>query len=63
MSYDGELSFGLLGDYDALPDIDVIVDGLRDSIAELSQIAADREREAARSENGPGRRLSPAPTN
>ena len=62
MSYDGELSFGLLGDYDALPDIDVIVDGLRDSIAELSQIAADREREAARGGNGPGRRLSPAPT-
>ena len=39
MSYDGELNFGLLGDYDALHDIDVLTDGLRDSIDELLAIS------------------------
>ncbi len=57
MSYDGELSFGLLGDYDALPDIDTIADGLRSAIAELSQIASERERQGA----GSGPRLTTAP--
>ena len=28
MSYNGRLEYGLLGDYDALPDIDVIADGI-----------------------------------
>ena len=40
MSYDGELNFGLLGDYDAMHDIDVVADGLRDSIDELLAISA-----------------------
>ena len=40
MSYDGELNFGLLGDYDAMHDIDVVADGLRDSIEELLAISA-----------------------
>jgi diacylglycerol O-acyltransferase / wax synthase len=40
ISYNGWLNFGLLGDYDALPDIDTIADGLRSSIAELTAIAA-----------------------
>ena len=53
MSYDGELSFGLLGDYDALPDIDRIAAGLRDSIDELSEITRDRARNGA-SHNGHG---------
>ena len=29
MSYNGRMNFGLLGDYDALPDIDAIADGHR----------------------------------
>jgi hypothetical protein len=40
MSYDGGIDYGLLGDYDALPDIDLIADGLRDSLQEL--VAAAR---------------------
>ena len=32
MSYDGRIEYGLLGDYDALPDIDVIADGI-DAVA------------------------------
>ena len=36
MSYDGTLNFGLLGDYDALPDLDDLAAALRDAIAELA---------------------------
>ncbi len=39
MSYDGEVSFGLLGDYDALPDIDTIAGGISSSLDELITIA------------------------
>ena len=35
MSYDGGIDYGLLGDYDALPDIELIADGIRESLAEL----------------------------
>ena len=40
MSYDGGIDYGLLGDYDALPDIDVIADGIDRSLRELLQAAA-----------------------
>jgi diacylglycerol O-acyltransferase / wax synthase len=39
MSYDGGLDFGLLGDYDALPDIDMIADGISAALAELLDVA------------------------
>ena len=39
MSYDGKLDFGLLGDYDALPELDGIAAGLEDAIAELARAA------------------------
>ena len=39
MSYDGTLNFGLLGDYDALPDLDDLTAALRDAIAELAAAA------------------------
>jgi len=35
MSYNGGIDYGLLGDYDALPDIELIADGIRESLAEL----------------------------
>ena len=41
MSYDGGLSFGLLGDYDQLHDIDVLADALQDSIDELLALSAE----------------------
>ena len=43
MSYNGGLDFGLLGDYDALPDIDLIADGIDAALQELL-VAARRER-------------------
>ncbi|MGZ4170052.1 MAG: WS/DGAT domain-containing protein, partial [Solirubrobacteraceae bacterium] len=45
MSYNGGLDYGLLGDYDAMPDIDVVADGIEASLAEL--LAAARGRRAA----------------
>ncbi|MGB9185053.1 MAG: wax ester/triacylglycerol synthase family O-acyltransferase [Solirubrobacteraceae bacterium] len=39
MSYNGGLDFGLLGDYDALPDIDLIAEGISASLAELLAVA------------------------
>jgi diacylglycerol O-acyltransferase / wax synthase len=36
MSYDGRLGFGLLGDYDALADLDVLADALRAAIDALA---------------------------
>jgi diacylglycerol O-acyltransferase / wax synthase len=49
MSYNGRMNFGLLGDYDALPDIEAVGEGIKASLAELLTLARGRaaEREAA----------------
>ena len=39
MSYDGRIFFGLLGDYDAMSDLDDFAGDLRDAVAELSTAA------------------------
>ena len=63
ISYDGAIDFGLLGDYDALPDIDLIAQGIEESLAELLDAAgrargrAPRPAAAKRGGNGG----SPAP--
>jgi hypothetical protein len=46
MSYNGRVEYGLLADYDALPDVQVIADGLEESLSELLD-AADGRRPAA----------------
>src|SRR6476646_5835311 len=48
MSYNGRTDYGLLGDYDALPDIDVVADGIENGLQELLAIARGDE-------NGPRR--------
>jgi diacylglycerol O-acyltransferase len=48
MSYNGGLDFGLLGDYDALPDIDLIAEGLEESLAELLTIARGEDEPATK---------------
>jgi diacylglycerol O-acyltransferase / wax synthase len=45
MSYDGEVNFGLLADYDAIPDVDEIAEGIAESLAELVQLAQKRNRD------------------
>jgi diacylglycerol O-acyltransferase / wax synthase len=51
MSYNGKLNFGLLADYDALPDLDVIQQGIVDSLEELKR-AARAQGAAAKAGNG-----------
>jgi diacylglycerol O-acyltransferase / wax synthase len=51
MSYNGKMNFGLLGDFDAMPDIDVVADGIELALAEMLALARKesrgREREPA----------------
>jgi diacylglycerol O-acyltransferase / wax synthase len=47
MSYNGGVSFGLIGDYDTLPDLELIGEAVSESIAELLTLArSEREQEA-----------------
>ena len=39
ISYDGKVGFGLLADYDALPDLDVVAEGIEASLAQLEELA------------------------
>ena len=39
MSYNGKMNFGLVGDYDAMHDLDDLADDFRDSLAELADAA------------------------
>ncbi|MBV8946403.1 MAG: wax ester/triacylglycerol synthase family O-acyltransferase [Solirubrobacterales bacterium] len=50
MSYNGAIDYGLLADYDALPDIDVIADGIDASLRELLEAAPRSARPTAASE-------------
>jgi hypothetical protein len=57
MSYNGQIGYGLLGDYDALPDIDLLVEGLDQSLDQLLEAAqaktsANGKRRTPRSSNG-----------
>ena len=56
LSYDGRLGFGLLGDYDALADLDTLADMLRTSIDALAD-SASVPRRAARGRSA--RRATP----
>ncbi len=40
MSYDGHMNFGLLGDYDAMDDLDELAQAIEDALAELVALAA-----------------------
>ncbi len=42
MSYNGQVNFGLTGDYDAMPDLDALAEDLNASIAELVEAAGGR---------------------
>jgi diacylglycerol O-acyltransferase / wax synthase len=42
LSYDGKLAFGVTGDYDTAPDIDVLAHGIEDAMRELVKLAGER---------------------
>ena len=52
MSYNGEINFGLLGDYDLMYDLEDVATALEDSIAELVE-AADEEAASEREDRSP----------
>jgi diacylglycerol O-acyltransferase / wax synthase len=39
LSYDGDLAFGVTGDYDTAPDIDVLADGIEEAMRRLLKVA------------------------
>jgi diacylglycerol O-acyltransferase len=41
-SYDGEVTFGVTGDHDASPDVDVLATGIGDGLADLVRLAAGK---------------------
>ncbi len=43
MSYAGEMNFGLLGDFDALPDIDSLGESIKAELAELVELAKEKQ--------------------
>jgi hypothetical protein len=55
MSYNGKMDFGLLGDYDALPDLEELGDDLKASLEELVVAAGGRK-----PKRRPARKLEPA---
>ena len=62
MSYNGNLDFGLLGDFDALPDIDLIAEGLDAVVTQLLEIArqgSGASIRAARGHNRTARSMPP----
>ncbi len=56
MSYNGQFGFGLIADYDALPDVGVVAEGLEKSIAEL---LAEAEAATARAEGNGAKKDAP----
>ena len=59
MSYDGRIEYGLLGDFDALPDIDVIADGIDEALAELLAATGAPGRKKAKGKKAPRARAKP----
>jgi diacylglycerol O-acyltransferase len=59
MSYDGWFGYGLLADYEALPDLDVFAEGLEDALAELL-VAARKHAGAPAAAATTTRRAKPA---
>ena len=52
MSYNGSVNFGLLGDYDAMPDIAAVADGIEESLAELLALVPPDGAPAGKTSNG-----------
>ena len=56
MSYDGGMNFGLLGDFDAMPDLHVVAEGIEGALGEMLGLA----RKAKRTEERKAKRRAPA---
>jgi diacylglycerol O-acyltransferase / wax synthase len=56
MSYNGGVNFGLVGDYDSMPDLDALAGDLKASVEELVEAAESTERGSVAEANGAKRR-------
>ena len=56
MSYNGKMNFGLVGDYDAMHDLDELADDFQDSLAELADTAGRPDHERAPDTQAPAHR-------
>jgi diacylglycerol O-acyltransferase / wax synthase len=54
MSYNGTVDFGLLADYDAMPDVEYVADSIRKSLDDLLDAARDEAGGPTRSRDKPG---------
>ena len=54
-SYNGQVFFGLVGDRDAVPDLDVLAQCIRESVDELVETATSSTRRAPRGRQRPQR--------
>ena len=61
MSYNGKVDFGLLADYDAMPDLAELAEMLEDALAELLEAARAHAKAAARSNGSASSGSPPAP--
>jgi diacylglycerol O-acyltransferase / wax synthase len=61
MSYNGKVDFGLLADYDAMPDLEDFGHMLEESLAELLDVARSRAEAGAQSNGSDGRPAERAP--
>ena len=52
MSYNGQINFGLTGDYDAMPDLDALAEDLNASIQELLDAAGGKPKRGRRRRTG-----------
>src|SRR4051812_33604077 len=61
MSYNGKMAFGLLADYDAVPDVGALAEGIEAAIAELVELAAQEAGGGAATAAANGRAATRAP--
>ena len=65
MSYNGKMNFGLVGDFDAMPDIEDLAEYFQQALADLARIAGVRltpERKPRKAPSRNGRARQEAPT-
>jgi hypothetical protein len=65
MSYNGKMNFGLVGDFDAMPDIEDLAEYFQQALADLARIAGVHltpERKARKAPSSNGRTRQEAPT-
>ena len=60
MSYNGEVNFGLIGDYDAVPDLDALAADLEASLKELTDAAPPETKKPAKRARKAGRQAAKA---